>query len=273
MKLAVVGTGLIGCSFAKAARRRDLFSEIVGLDAATSQAATAESLGIIDRVVDAVPEDADTVLLSPPSDKVAEWVVSLKNHPGVVFDVASVKQPVIKAIRAELKRLPPRFVPTHPVAGSERSGPEAASDTLFDGKRVVLTPESETDPSAVGVVQVLWRAVGAATHTMTAADHDRVLSVTSHLPHFLAIAFLDQVETDMLTFAGGGFRDFTRIAAANPDMWARIFELNKTPLLASLRDFRRAAKALETAVRQGDTDAVRAIIRKAAERRREFDDG
>ena len=117
----------------------------------------------------AVPQEADTVLLATPSDKVAEWVVALKDHPAVVFDVASVKGPVIKAVRAELKRMPSRFVPTHPVAGSELSGPEAASDALFDGCTVVLTPESETDASAVGVVQVLWRAVGAATQTMTSA--------------------------------------------------------------------------------------------------------
>lgn len=271
MKLAVVGTGLMGCSFALAARQRDLFSEIVGFDTDPAQAATAQSLGIIDRIVHAVPQDADTVLLAPPSDKVAEWVVALKDHPAVVFDVASVKGPVIKAVRAELKRMPSRFVPTHPVAGSELSGPEAASDALFDGCTVVLTPESETDASAVGVVQVLWRAVGAATQTMTSADHDRVLSVTSHLPHFLAFAFLDQVDNDMLPFAGGAFRDFTRIAAANPEMWARIFQLNKKALLASLKDFRQAARILETAVRQEDTKEAEAIIRAAAGRRREFD--
>jgi prephenate dehydrogenase len=167
--------------------------------------------------------------------------------------------------------MPSRFVPTHPVAGSELSGPEAASEALFDGCTVVLTPESETDASAVGVVQVLWRAVGAATQTMTSADHDRVLSVTSHLPHFLAFAFLDQVDSDMLPFAGGGFRDFTRIAAANPEMWARIFQLNKKALLASLKDFRQAARILETAIRQEDTNEAEAIIRAAAGRRREFD--
>lgn len=271
MKLAVVGTGFIGGSFARTAAQHGLFAEIVGLDAERTQAEKAMQLGIVDGIVDRVPADAAAVLLAPPSDQIASWVCELHDHPGVIFDVGSVKQPIVREVRRQLQQLPARYVPSHPVCGSERSGPEQAVDDLFRGQTVVLTPEPETDASATGVVQVMWRAVGANVRTMTVAEHDRILAVTSHLPHLLSSAYVNQVEPDMLSFTGGGFRDFTRIAASNPALWEQIFRLNKQPLMASLRAFRRRIRELETAIRRDDTQAVLDLLEAAAARRREFD--
>ena len=131
MKLAVVGTGFIGGSFARTAADNGLFSEIVGLDVVRTQAEQALALGIIDRVVDRVPDDAAAVLLAPPSDQVADWVCRLEDHPGVIFDVGSVKGAIVRAVRGRLQKLPARYVPSHPVCGSERSGPSEAVDDLF----------------------------------------------------------------------------------------------------------------------------------------------
>ena len=272
MKLAVVGTGFIGSSFAKTAADHGLFTEVVGLDIDRAQAEKALQLGIVDGVVDRVPDDAAAVLLAPPSDQVASWVCDLADHPGVVFDVGSVKQPIVKAVRRRLQSLPPRYVPSHPVCGSERSGPEEAEVDLFHDQTVILTPEPETDASATGVVQVMWRAVGARVRTMTVDEHDGILAVTSHLPHLLSFAYVNGVEPAMLSLAGGGFRDFTRIAASRPALWEQIFRLNKAPLMAALRAFRQQVRKLETAVRREDAEAVLSILESAAARRREFDD-
>ena len=271
MKLAVVGTGFIGCSFARTAADHGLFSEIVGLDIDRARARKARGLGLIGAVVDRVPDDAAAVLLAPPSDRVASWVCELADHPGVVFDVGSVKQPIVRAVRSRLTYLPPRYVPAHPVCGSERSGPEEAEIDLFHDQTVILTPEPETDASATGVVQVMWRAVGAQVRTMTVEEHDRSLAITSHLPHLLAFAYMNGVEPAMLPLTGGGFRDFTRIAASNPSLWEQVFRLNKAPLMASLKTFRRELRQLELAVRREDSEAVLALLESAAACRGEFD--
>ena len=271
MKLAVVGTGFIGGCFAKTAAQHGLFSEIVGLDIDRGRAEQALKLGIVDGLVEQVPDDAAAVLLAPPSDQVAAWVCDLEHHPGVVFDVGSVKHPIVQAVRRRLKNLPPRYVPSHPVCGSERSGPQEAVADLFGGQTVILTPAPETDASAIGVVQVMWRAVGAQVRTMNIEEHDQILAATSHLPHLLSFAYISQMEPAMLSFAGGGFRDFTRIAASSPVLWEQIFRLNKKPLMASLKMFRQQLRELETAIRREDVAAVLAFLEAAAARRREFD--
>ncbi len=271
MKLAVVGTGFIGSSFAKSAARHRLFSEILGLDIDRARADLALELGIVDGVVDRVPEDAAAVLLAPPIDRVASWVCDLGDHPGVVFDVGSVKGAVVQAVRRRLGGLPPRYVPCHPVCGSERSGPEEAADDLFREQTVVLTPAAETDASATGVVAGIWRSMGARVRTMTIDEHDRILAVTSHLPHLLSFAYIGGVEPDMLPWAGGGFRDFTRIAASSPLLWEQIFRLNKERLLTSLGVFRRRLRELEQAIGREDVDGVLELLEAAAARRRDYD--
>ena len=266
MKLAVVGTGLIGASFAKAARSRGLASEIVGLDADAENAAAALRLGLIDRVVDAVPRDAAAVLLAVPVDGIADWVRRLADHPGALFDAGSVKAPIIESLKARDGALPPRYVPCHPIAGSERSGPEAADGDLFAGRQAVLTPVPETDPAAIEQVRALWRGVGADAQLMSAADHDRILAVTSHLPHLLAFAYLDRVQADHLSHTGGGFDDFTRIGTAAPHLWASILDLNRGPLIEALGAFKDSLNCFERALANDDREALEALIDAAGRR-------
>ncbi len=266
-----MGTGLIGASFAKAAAKHRLFSEIVGHDIDRRRAELAHRMGIIERVVGRVPDNAAAVLLAMPGGSVASWVCELADHPGVVFDVASVKQPIVEAVRGRLRHLPPRFVPSHPICGSDRSGPEAAQEDLFRDQTVALTPEPETDPLAVGAVRVMWHSLGARIRILSVVEHDRILALTSHLPHLLSFAYVNQIDPEMLTFAAGGFRDFTRIAASNAALWEQIFRLNKKPLLDALGAFRERIGELATAIESEDTGTVCDVLEAAAARRREFD--
>jgi len=266
MRLAVVGTGLIGSSFALAARRADLFDHIVGIEPDRSQGERAVTLGIVDALADAVPDTADAVLLAGPSHTIAPWAQRLADHPGVVFDAGSVKGALLTELRAGAG-VPPRFVPCHPMAGSERSGPDAAGAGLFEQAEVILTPGPECDAAAVAAARGWWEACGARVTTMDAATHDRLLAVTSHLPHLLAFAYLHQVTDEHLPHTAGGYRDFTRIGAADADMWAPIFRLNRDALLAALDDLEGNLARARELVQQDDPAALREFIRSAAARR------
>jgi cyclohexadieny/prephenate dehydrogenase / 3-phosphoshikimate 1-carboxyvinyltransferase len=272
MRLVVVGTGLMGGSFALAARQCGLFGEVLGVEPAPERARRAQELGLVDAVVEAVPPDADAVLLASPSQTIAPWVVRLSEHPGIVFDTASVKSGILAQIRAACP-LPPRFVPCHPLAGSEKSGPQAADETLYRGNAVVLTPEPETDAAAVDQVAGWWKRLGARVQFMAAQHHDEVLARTSHLPHLLAFAYLRSVNDEDLTHAAGGFRDFTRIGAADADMWSAIFTLNRSAVLAALDGAETELRLVRQLLETGDEPAVKAFITAAAERRRKFPNG
>ncbi len=271
MKLAVVGTGLIGGSFALGARTRNLFQEFVGVDPLPSAGEQAVALGIVDEAVDDVPPDADAILLSGPSDTIADWVVRLADHQGIVFDVGSVKAAIIDAVRDRLGKLPERFVPCHPIAGRERSGPSAAHEDLFADRMVIQTPQPETSAQALEQVVFWWRSLGARTFTMEAASHDEIYGLTSHLPHLLAFAYLQRIERDHLQHAGGGFRDFSRIGGSDPDMWTAIFELNQSALLPAVDAFMADLERLRTALEQRDTDALREMLQAARLNRAGYD--
>jgi prephenate dehydrogenase len=273
LKLTIVGTGLIGGSVARAARAGRSRTElvIVGVDPDEVVLARALELGIVDRAAALVPEDADLVCLACPGAAVAPHVVALAGHAGVIFDTGSVKAPILAAVVARIGRLPERFVPCHPVAGSELSGPDAATGDLFAGARVVLTPTADTDPGAVERVAGFWRTLGATTRTMDAAAHDATLALTSHLPHLIAFACAGLVPDGVDDLVGGGFRDFSRIAASDPELWQGIFELNRGPLLAALGRFRAALDELEASLINGDRARGLAHHEAAARRRRAFD--
>lgn len=272
MRLAVVGTGLMGGSFALAARSRGLAEEVVGVEPDDGRGGRALELGLVDALATEVPEDADFVLLAGPSHTIASWVGRLAEHPGVVFDTASVKGGVMEAVRRASGALPPRFVPCHPLTGSERSGPEAARADLFDDAEVIVTPAAGTDGDAVARVIELWQGVGARVMAMSAEAHDDILAVTSHLPHLLAFAYLQQVTDEQLPHTAGGFRDFTRIGAADADMWTPIFELNRDAVLSALDDFQTALDRARTLIRDGDAAALADFIRQAGARRRGLGD-
>lgn len=280
MRLAVVGTGLMGSSFALAARQQGLFERIVGIDPDPDHRARALARGVVDEFVEAVPA-ADAVLLAGPGHTIAPWVVRLARspwwerspdrdlppNPPILFDLASVKAPLLDEIRAALGALPARFVPCHPLAGSEQSGPAAADAGMFRDAEVILTPTEETDAAALDAVTGWWRAVGARTRTLDAGTHDAVLARTSHLPHLLAFAYLQRVEAGDLPFTAGGFRDFTRIGTADGALWASVFRLNRCELLAALEGFQGELERLRGLIEAGDEAALLEYLRAAARRR------
>lgn len=268
--LAIVGVGLIGGSIGKAAKQRGLAERIVGVEPNPKSALWAVENGVLDAVAAEVPAEADLIALCVPSDLVAQWVITLADHPATIFDVGSVKSPIIKEIE-RTHTPPPRFVPCHPISGSEKSGPQAADGDLFDGCTVVLTPLANTASAAQQACASFWEALGASLVSMTADEHDAALAVTSHLPHLLAFAFMEQVTDQHLPLTGGGFRDFSRIAAANPDLWWRIMQLNQGALSQALEDYSNNLRALADAIESGDESQGLALIKAAAQKRRAAD--
>lgn len=264
--LAIVGVGLIGGSIGKAVKKRGIAQRVVGIEANPDSAQWALTNGLIDEVAAQVPTDAELVALCVPSDLVAEWVVALSQHPAPLFDVGSVKAPIIEAIAAS-QPVPPTFLPCHPISGSERSGPQAADAALFDGCTVVVTPLQHTAARAEQACSEFWQALGAQVVSMQPDAHDAALAVTSHLPHLLAFAFMQQVDDAHLPLTGGGFRDFTRIAAASPELWWRIMQLNRKALTAALDDYADNLRAMAEVIEQGDEGKGLALIQAAVAKR------
>jgi len=243
--IAVVGVGLIGGSFALAARRAGLAAAVVGYDRDPGALQRAAELGVIDRAADSVSDatrGSELVMVAVPVRAIGRVLhdVALALDPeAVVTDVGSTKGEVVRTAREELRERFPRFVPGHPIAGRETSGVEAAGVELFRGARVVLTPEAETAPQAVSMVRGAWEAVGARVSSTGAEEHDRIFAAVSHLPHLLSFALVNEIASrgnaaELLDFAAGGFRDFTRIAASSPEMWRDIALQNREALLAEL---------------------------------------
>jgi prephenate dehydrogenase len=259
-KIAVVGVGLIGGSFALALRGAGQVEEIIGVGRSRANLDRAKARGVIDRdasLADAV-QGVHLVFLAMPVGATSDVLKAIASHldPGtVVTDAGSTKRDIVADARAALGKSFPQFVPGHPIAGAEQSGVEAARADLFVGRRVVLTPVAETNARAAEAVRSLWRACGAEVHEMAPQAHDEVFATVSHLPHLLAYALVHDVATheaaDLLfAYAASGFRDFTRIASSHPEMWRDICMANRPALLAELTRFEtvlaEARRMLET---------------------------
>jgi cyclohexadieny/prephenate dehydrogenase len=264
-RLALIGIGLIGSSVARIARERgDLAAEVVANARSQETLDRVVELGIADRVeldpAKAVA-GADCVMLCAPVGTYEALAQAIAPHlaPGCVLtDVGSTKQSVIRDVGPHVPA-GVHFVPGHPLAGTEYSGPDAGFTTLFQGRWTLLTPPPGTDEAAVEKVAELWRRCGSTIEIMEPAHHDRVLAVVSHLPHLLAFticgtadALEDESRQQVLKFAASGFRDFTRIAASDPVMWRDIFLNNREALLEMLQRFTEDAQAMARAVRWGD---------------------
>lgn len=278
MRLGILGLGLIGASLAKAVRPSQLYSEIVGYGHRETTVQAALEQGIIDRAVSSAAElvyQCDLVLIATPTLLAEQQLVELIGHanqlerPPVLTDAASVKGNLWRAIDAlGLAQWPSFVVLGHPIAGSEKSGVHAARADLFDRHRVILTPQTSTDPTAIAVVTDLWEAAGAEVLSMSVQLHDQVLAATSHLPHMLAYALVETLATsdladDIFQFAAGGFRDFTRIASSDPVMWRDIALANRTELLQALDQFTAGVQRLRTAIEAEDTSTITAIFERA----------
>jgi len=247
MKLAVIGVGLIGGSFALALKQAKAVSHVVGVGRNAANLELALARGAIDAIapdVASAARDADLVLVSTPVAQFPKIFASLGSSRAVITDGGSTKRDVIAAARQALGKRVARFVPAHPIAGAEKSGAGAASAELFRGKRVVLTPLKENASSAVDRVEQAWTACGARISRMDAGEHDAVLAAVSHLPHLLAFALVHEVakrrnSAQLFSFAAGGFRDFTRIASSHPEMWRDICIANRDRLMTELSKYEK----------------------------------
>jgi len=280
-KLVVIGVGLIGGSFACALRKAGLVREIVGVGRGRGNLEQAVELGVIDRYsLDAADAaaGADLVVLGVTLGATAGVLAQIAPVLGprtLITDVGSTKASVVAAARAALGAHFPRFVPGHPIAGTEHSGAAAAFAELFLAHRVILTPVDETDAHALDVVRGLWEQCGARVVEMTVDDHDRVLAATSHLPHVLAYTLVDMLASepdaeDIFACAAGGFRDFTRIASSNPEMWRDIALANRDALLAICGDYRARLDTMMQALAACDGDALEQSFRRAKDARDRF---
>lgn len=273
-RLCIVGVGLIGGSLARDLRRLGEVGEVVGSSRRASNLERAVTLGVIDRFdTDAAraADGADMVLVAVPLGAMPAVFERLREATGdgaVVTDAGSAKGSVVAAARAGLGPRYARFVPAHPVAGTEHSGVEASVERLFEGRRVILTPTAETDADALGRVARMWKAVGAEVVEMDVVRHDEVLAATSHLPHMLAYTLVDvlgrmEERVEIFRCAAGGFHDFTRIASSDPQMWHDVCLANRDALVNALERFSADLGRLSDAVRRGDGELVRSVFVRA----------
>ncbi|MDP1923869.1 MAG: prephenate dehydrogenase/arogenate dehydrogenase family protein [Thiobacillus sp.] len=270
--LAIVGTGLIGGSFALALKQAGAVRRVLGVGRNPARLTIARELELIDGVADyAQAGQADCILLALPVGETEAVLRQLAPHlkPGaIITDAGSTKRNVVEAARAALGERFTDFVPGHPIAGSEQSGPGAARADLFQGKKVLLTPLAETRPDALETVKALWLATGAQVEMLDAAQHDRVFAAVSHLPHLAAFALVDELaqREDGDTFfrlAASGFRDFTRIAGSSPEMWRDIALANKQALLTELDAYLTALQTLRAAVSAEDAATLLEMFTRA----------
>jgi len=266
--LAIIGPGLIGSSIARAARAQGAVRSIVATARSPNTRKRVAELGIADKVTETnaeAVEGADLVIVCVPVGICGGVAKEIGPHlkPGaIVSDVGSVKGSVVRDMGAHLPKTV-HFVPAHPVAGTEHSGPDAGFAELFENRWCILTPPDGTDPEPVKRLAAFWRLLGANVDTMTPEHHDLVLAVTSHLPHLIAYTIVgtaDELETvtrsEVLKFSAGGFRDFTRIASSDPVMWRDVFLNNKEAVLEMLGRFNEDIAALTKAIRRGDGEAL-----------------
>jgi cyclohexadieny/prephenate dehydrogenase len=267
-RIALIGFGLIGGSIARAAREQGLAGEIVTTARSAKTRARVEELGIVDRVAETNAEavkDADLVMLCIPvgaCGPVAEEIAPHLKAGAIVSDVGSVKGAVVRDMAPYLPDNV-HFIPAHPVAGTEHSGPDSGFAELFIDRWCILTPPDGADPDAVERLRAFWAGLGARVEIMTPDHHDMVLAITSHLPHLIAYTIVgtaDELEgvtqSEVLKFSAGGFRDFTRIAASDPTMWRDVFLTNKDAVLEMLGTFNEDLSKLTRAIRRGDGEAL-----------------
>lgn len=279
-RLALIGTGLINGSLALALKRQGVVGEVVGCARRTATLERAQALGICDRITTdpaRAVAGADLVVIGTPPG--AAGAVAAAMAPGLaggtlVTDVGSVKAGIVAQVKPHLPDLA-RFVPGHPVAGTEHSGPDAAFASLFERRRCILTPLPESDPEAVATVRAMWETVGSAVDLMTPEHHDRVLAITSHLPHLIAYTIVgtvadleEQARSEVFKYAAGGFTDFTRIAASDPVMWRDVFLNNREAVIEMLGRFTEDLIALQRAIRWGEGDTLEDLFTRTRAIRR-----
>lgn len=279
-RVALIGLGLIGSSLSHAMRRGGLARAIVGHAQSERTRTTAARLGLANPVYATAAEaarDADLIILCVPvgaCGEVAREIGPNLKAGAILTDVGSVKGAIVRDVGPFVPK-GVHFIPGHPIAGTEHSGPEAGFAELFDGRWCILTPPAGTDQAAVDKLAAFWRACGSQVEVMDAQHHDLVLGITSHVPHLIAYNIvntarhLEQVtDSEVIKFSAGGFRDFTRIAASDPVMWRDVFLNNKEAVLEMLGRFSEDLTALQRAIRFGDGDTLHKLFMEARSVRR-----
>lgn len=272
---------MIGGSLAKGARRAELCREIVGIDRDLENLQIARELGVIDSGFenpDQIEGPFDLAVLATPVGSFAQLFEQLKPHwskAKILTDVGSTKESVIAVAKSVFGEIPANFVPGHPIAGSEKSGVLAACDDLYRGRRVILTPLAQTDEHATRIVAEFWHKLGARVAFMDPAHHDDILAATSHLPHLVAFSLVDMLgrkdeKDEILQYAAGGFKDFTRLASSDPKMWLDICFANRSRLMRLIEEFREELTLINDVLEKQDHQRLFDIFRSANQARRRF---
>jgi len=277
-QLGVIGCGLMGGSFALALKRAGLVKRVIGYSKSPSTTERAKKMGVIDDTAESAllaVSGSDIVLMAVPVSASEATFKAIRHmvEPNVLFmDVGSTKRDVVDAARRVLKERVSSFVPAHPIAGKEVSGVSHADASLYAGRQVIITPLPQTSPELVQKATDVWSAIGAQVLRMTPENHDAAFAAVSHLPHLLAFAFFSSVAKqpagrDFLSLAGPGFRDFTRIAASDPQVWRDILMSNREEILKQSMRFRHTLDALEHVMKSGNVEALEDLIRNASDAR------
>lgn len=282
-KLCIIGVGLIGGSLARALKKANVVGDIVGSGRDVAHLEKAKALGVIDHIetdISAAVEGCDMVVVAVPlgaMQSVFEKIAPVVTSEMVITDVGSAKESVVKAAQAAFKVIPETLVPGHPIAGTEKSGVEASFPELYEKRRIIITPLETSSADAVSKVQAMWKSCGAEVVETTIEHHDEVLAATSHLPHMLAFSLVDTLakmdaKSDIFNFAAGGFRDFTRIASSDPDMWRDICLANGDALVKMIKKFSDDLQLLSKAIENNDSTYLKETFSRAKKARDEFCD-
>lgn len=276
--IAILGLGMIGGSLAAALKKRGYQGKISAWGRQRSNLSKGLEAGIVDTIsedIAAVAVTADIIVIATPTivaENLFPILKQLELHDAYVTDVASVKGNLRAAAVDCFGAMPSNLVLGHPIAGSEQSGVQAANPDLYVDHRVILTPEPTTDDNATNVIAAMWRFAGGSVETMSVAEHDQLLAATSHLPHVLAYSLVDTLgaldsHDDIFKFAAGGFRDFSRIASSDPNMWQEICVANNTAIVALLEQFEANLSAIKQAVQAKDSESLQKIFTRAKQHR------
>ncbi len=270
--LAICGVGLIGGSIARAARSRGVASEVIGIGKNKGRLQKAVEQGVIDRGFtdpEGAAAQADLIVICTPVDLIASQVACMLPHmreTATITDAGSVKGEIVRELSAQQIEAS-RYVPGHPLAGSDKTGFEYADPDLFEKAAIVLTPTAETADAHTQRVRTFWQALGGNVLTMPPEEHDAVLAMTSHLPHLVAAALAAAVQEDQLSLASSGFRDSTRIAGGDPELWTSIFRQNAKATLAAARQFQDKLSQFISAIEQSDDAELKALLAEGKCRR------
>jgi prephenate dehydrogenase len=277
-KLAIIGVGLIGSSLSLALKEAGAVRQVIGFGRNQKNLARGVELGVLDdftESIEACVSDADVIVVAVPLGTMRKVFTELKSvvkKDAVITDVGSAKGSVVSAARDELGSVFTRFVPAHPIAGTENSGVEAGFATLYQNRRVIITPLQQTDQDAVSVIDEMWRHCGAIIEYLDVEHHDKVLAATSHLPHMLAFALVHYLSNlndheEIFRYASGGFRDFTRIASSDPVMWRDVCVANGDAVVDLIEQYQQELDRVKSAISAGDADGLLKLFGRAKSER------